>query len=53
VHMAGSNMQFDDLMSQDEWANSFLDPTLGLNNGQVYGGRAPYGASAQGMGGWR
>jgi hypothetical protein len=54
VHLPSSNLQFDDLMSQDEWANSFLDPSLGLNNGQApYGGRSQYGAPGQGMGGWR
>jgi hypothetical protein len=54
VHLPSSNLQFDDLMNQDEWANSFLDPSLGLNNGQApYGGRSQYGAPGQGMGGWR
>jgi len=48
VHLPSNNVQFDDLMSQDEWANTFLDPSMSLNNGQP-----PYGGQGQNMGNWR
>jgi hypothetical protein len=54
VHLASNNLQFDDLMNQDEWANTFLDPNMGLNNGQAqFTGRSQYAAPGQGMSGWR
>jgi hypothetical protein len=50
----GNNLQFDDLLNQEEWDNTFLDPHMGLHNGPAsFGGRPQYGAPGQGMGGWR
>jgi hypothetical protein len=51
IHLPSNNIQFDDLMNQDEWANTFLDPSLGLNNNQPPFGRQQFGP--QGQGGWR
>jgi hypothetical protein len=54
VHLPSNNLPFDDLMTQDEWANAFLDPNLGMSNGQgQFGGRSQYAAQGQGMSGWR
>ncbi|KAH3996273.1 hypothetical protein HBH98_116410 [Parastagonospora nodorum] len=54
MHLPSNNLQFDDLLNQDEWANSFLDPSLGLNNSPAqFGGRGQFAPSGQGMGGWR
>ncbi|RYG27805.1 hypothetical protein EON81_29575 [bacterium] len=55
VHLPSSNLQFDDLLNQDEWANTFLDPSMGLSNGQppFPGGRSQFAPQGQGMGGWR
>jgi len=49
VHLADNNLQFDDIMNQDEWANSFLDPALGLSNGRP----VQYAQQGSGMGAWR
>jgi hypothetical protein len=52
--LPGSNLPFDDLLSQDEWANSFLNHNLGLDNNQTpYGERSQYAPQGQGMGGWQ
>jgi hypothetical protein len=54
VQLPSNNLQFDELINQDEWANTFLDPSLGLNNGQAqFNGRAHYGPQGQGMDSWR
>jgi hypothetical protein len=55
VHLPSNNLPFDDLMTQDEWANAFLDPSLSMNNGGQgqFGGRPQFAAQGQGMGGWR
>jgi hypothetical protein len=54
VQLPSNNMQFDDLMNQDEWANTFLDPNMSMNNSQAqFTGRSQYAAPGQGMGGWR
>lgn len=54
VQLPSNNLQFDELINQDEWANTFLDPSLGLNTGQAqFNGRAHYGPQGQGMGSWR
>ncbi|KAF3008530.1 hypothetical protein E8E13_006259 [Curvularia kusanoi] len=53
-HMPGQNMQFDELLNQEEWAQTFMDPGMGLPSS-----RTPFGAHAQfqppgpGAGGWR
>lgn len=53
VQLPSNNLQFDELINQDEWANTFLDPSLGLNNSQAqFSGRAPYGPQGPGMA-WR
>jgi hypothetical protein len=54
VHLPNNNLQFDDLLTQDEWANTFLNPNMGLNNSQAqFGGRGQFAPQGQGMGGWR
>jgi hypothetical protein len=54
VTMTSNNIQFDQLMTHDEWANTFLDPSLGLNDGQpAFGGPQQFGPQGQNMGGWR
>lgn len=52
--MPGSNLQFDELLAQEEWANSFIDPALGMANGrQPVHGHAHFAGQGPGMGGWR
>lgn len=54
VHLPGNNIQFDDLLSQEEWANTFLDPAMSLSNGrQPFNGHPQFTQQEQGMGGWR
>jgi hypothetical protein len=52
VHMPGNGLQFDELMTQEEWANTFLDPSLSLiNHRPTFNGNSHFG-SGPGMGGW-
>ncbi|KAL5116882.1 Gypsy retrotransposon integrase-like protein 1 [Pleosporales sp. CAS-2024a] len=52
--LASNNLQFDDLLNQDEWANNFIDPNLALNDNQApFAGRGQFAPPGQGMGGWR
>ncbi|KAF2032377.1 hypothetical protein EK21DRAFT_60926 [Setomelanomma holmii] len=57
VHLPSNNLQFDDLLNQEEWANTFLDPSMGMNNGQPQfpgNNRSQFAPQqGQGMGGWR
>jgi hypothetical protein len=54
VHLPSNNLQFDDLLNQEEWTNTFLDPSMVLNNGQPpFAGRSQFAPQGQGMGGWR
>tara|TARA_R110002003_G_scaffold143_1_gene13208 strand:+ start:10019 stop:10921 length:903 start_codon:yes stop_codon:yes gene_type:complete len=54
VHLPSNNLQFDDLLNQEEWTNTFLDPSMVLNNGQPpVVGRSQFAPQGQGMGGWR
>ncbi|KAF1941629.1 transcriptional activator Mut3p [Clathrospora elynae] len=50
IQMSGPNMQFEDLMSSEEWTQTFMDPALGMD-----GARPPqhYGLQGPDMGGWR
>ncbi|KAF2854085.1 hypothetical protein T440DRAFT_486702 [Plenodomus tracheiphilus IPT5] len=53
MQMSGPNMQFDDLLNHDEWAQTFLDPALSMSSA-----RPPMGSNQQyqpgpGMNGWR
>lgn len=53
-HIPGQNIQFDELLNQEEWAQTFMDPGMGLPSS-----RTPFGANTQfqppgpGVGGWR
>lgn len=52
MQVPGQPMQFDDLLNHEEWAQTFLDPSLGLNNGRPpFNGNAQYGQQGPGM--WR
>jgi hypothetical protein len=52
--LPSGNLQFDDLLTQDEWANSFLDPSLGLDSAHTpFEGRQQYAPPGPGMGGWQ
>jgi hypothetical protein len=53
IHLASNNLQFDDLLTQDEWTNTFLDPNMSLNSQAQFGGRGQFAPQGQGMGGWR
>lgn len=54
MQMAGPNMQFDDLLNHDEWAQTFLDPAMGMNNGRPpLGSNHQFGQQGAGMGPWR
>jgi hypothetical protein len=49
MQMPGANMQFDEMMGQEDWAQSFMDPALTMNNG-----RPPHGGNQQfAQHGWR
>ena len=49
LQMPGVNMQFDDLMGQEDWSQSFMDPALSMNSG-----RPPHGGNQQySQHGWR
>lgn len=50
------NMNFDDIFGGEEWAQTFLDPGLGLSGGPGFGGQPQYGPGGPGgpgMGGWQ
>jgi hypothetical protein len=34
MQMPGANMQFDEMMGQEDWAQTFMDPALTMNNGR-------------------
>ncbi|KAJ4361970.1 Gypsy retrotransposon integrase-like protein 1 [Neocucurbitaria cava] len=53
MQIPGQNMQFDDLLNQEEWAQTFLDPGIGLNNARPPYGASQFGPQGPGMGGWR
>ncbi|KAF2183150.1 hypothetical protein K469DRAFT_751731 [Zopfia rhizophila CBS 207.26] len=49
----GGNMNFDDLFSGEEWANTFMDQGLGFGGGGGgFDGNAGGGAGGMGMGNW-
>ena len=53
-HIPGQNMQFDELLNQDEWAQTFMDPGMGLPSSRTpFGGNTQFQPPGQGMGGWR
>lgn len=48
----GNNMNFDEIFGGEEWAQTFMDPQLGLNSqGPGYGNQSNY-PNGPGMGGW-
>lgn len=51
----GQNIQFDDLLNQEEWSQSFIDPSLGMPNLRTpFGGNSHFAPPGSGMGGgWR
>ncbi|XPT04236.1 Gypsy retrotransposon integrase-like protein 1 [Ascochyta lentis] len=52
-HIPGQNMQFDELLNQEEWAQTFMDPGLGLPNPRTpFGGNTQFQPPGSGMG-WR
>lgn len=48
-----SNMNFDEIFGGEEWAQTFMDPGLGLGSGSGYNGVPPYGPGDPRMGGWQ
>jgi hypothetical protein len=53
-HISGQNMQFDELLNQDEWTQTFMDPGMGLPSSRTpFGGNTQFQPPGQGMGGWR
>lgn len=53
-HIPGQNMQFDELLNQEEWAQTFVDPGMGLPSSRTpFGGNTQFQPPGQGMGGWR
>lgn len=53
-HIPGQNMQFDELLNQDDWAQTFVDPGMGLPSSRTpFGGNTQFQPPSQGMGGWR
>ncbi|KAK7185043.1 fungal specific transcription factor [Paraphaeosphaeria sporulosa] len=48
-----ANMSFDEIFGGEEWAQTFMDPGLGLSGGPGYGGPPHFGAGAPNMGGWQ
>ena len=53
-HIPGQNMQFDELLNQEEWAQTFMDPGMGLPSSRTpFGGNTQFQPPGSGMGGWR
>ncbi|ORY12527.1 fungal-specific transcription factor domain-domain-containing protein [Clohesyomyces aquaticus] len=53
IRPESGNVAFEDLFGGEEWANTFMDPGLGLSgNGSGYGGSNSGGAGGMGMGNW-
>lgn len=51
-----TSMNFDEIFGGEEWAQTFLDPGLGLSGGPGFGGQPQYGPGGPGgpgMGGWQ
>jgi hypothetical protein len=48
MQMPGSNVQFDDLLNQEDWSQQFMDPALNMNNP-----RPPLGNAQFSQHGWR
>jgi hypothetical protein len=49
----GANVNLDDLFGGEEWANTFMDPSLGLSGGSSYGANPGFPPGANGVAGWR
>lgn len=53
-HMPGQNMQFDELLNQEEWAQTFMDPAMGLSSSRTpFGGNTQFQPPGPGVGSWR
>ena len=53
-HLPGQSMQFDDLLNQEEWAQTFMDPGMGLSSSRTpFGGHAQFPPPGAGVHGWR
>ncbi|KAJ8117484.1 hypothetical protein OPT61_g1326 [Boeremia exigua] len=53
-HISSQNMQFDELLNQEEWAQTFMDPGMGLPNSRTpFGGNTQFQPPGAGVGGWR
>lgn len=57
AHLPGQNpgnMNFDEIFGGEEWAQTFMDPSLGLSGGGGYNGQPQYPPPpGPGMGGWQ
>lgn len=47
------NMSFDEIFGGEEWAQTFMDPGLGLSGAPGYGGPPHFGPGGPNMGGWQ
>ncbi|KAF2628264.1 hypothetical protein BU25DRAFT_458105 [Macroventuria anomochaeta] len=53
-HIPGQNMQFDELLNQEAWAQSFMDPGMEMPSSRTpFGGNTQFQPPQPGMGGWR
>ncbi|KAH6633487.1 fungal-specific transcription factor domain-containing protein [Boeremia exigua] len=53
-HIPGQNMHFDELLNQEEWAQTFMDPGMGLPSSRTpFGGNSQFQPPGAGVGGWR
>lgn len=49
-----ANLNFDEIFGGEEWAQTFMDPQLGLSgHGTGYGPNVNFGPNGPGMGGWQ
>lgn len=50
----GQNIQFDELLNQEEWAQTFMDPGMALPSSRTpYTGHTQFQPPGAGVGGWR
>lgn len=53
-HIPGQNMQFDELLNQEEWTQTFMNSGIGLPNSRTpFSGNTHFQPPGAGMGGWR
>ncbi|KAH9859840.1 hypothetical protein IAQ61_011622 [Plenodomus lingam] len=53
IQMPGPNMQFDEMLNHDEWAQNFIDPALGMSSTRPPLGNTHQYQQGADMNGWR